>query len=1197
MRTIHFIIVSLMLAILTLGAVAAAENADAIAGENSTEEITQSPVDDVSLDSNENPALEDPSSEIDMNVSDVADNVKYSEHAACHVNISNADAKGSLYVYIDEMPEDAYGYPVSGPVNGQFQSQNYVSDFGLHQLYVKYVDTSGNYANRTMNFTFTVDDYDLAISENYGDALIGHDYSFGIDIPYDARGRIIITHNGIDYEIDGKYYWMATIPADNLLYGRNNVSLHFIPDEGCKLFEKTAEDSFNAYSIITGPNATVQTYGEVESVVVMLPKDANDNLILKSNKQFFRSAKVVNGTAAISLTDLACGRYKFEATYIGSDYAVEPQTFEFEVVPKVIVPRFAYRANGNFTVEVRMSETTQGNLVIRNSFNGEEKTFPDARGVMMVNLTVPDSGTTVHVKYTQGDITFEKDYTVHARDTNPEFEMNVTVSDVEKGRDLNVAIDVPEGYSITGPEPFDGCFVLFIDNVSVAKSQNLWIFYNTQSLSLGSHEWRVEFLNDSYYHAEPKSGSFNVTYFNCVFDENATLGNAKVFVKLAKDATGVLTLLVDGKEVSSQMIDDYNVLMKLPDDLAISSHDVEVRYVGNYPQASQNATINMDYAFKVSCGYTEIFIYGQPVTITVKTNNRLTGNVNVTVGGKTYTLKLSNGTAQMTLDNLANGTYNVTAMYPGDSAFPAKTDNLTFKVEGYVVLGPLASMFYGSDENVTLILPTDAEGNLTVEVNGAVYRTVRLENGKAAVSLKNLTPGVQTVHAYYTGGDYPVNPYQTNLNVEIPVIYSKEVNAGKNAWIYLVIPEDAQGNVTLNISGKIMNLTHENGIINETIRMERFGSYEFTLSYNGTDYDIALPGGVIEVEPTDFNCPSIITDDDNEMTFTVPVDGKGKVSVYDGDDLFLERNVSGLKVSISLKGLKQGSHNLRVVYEDEKYGNWTQENIRLNVAKPVPSIDISVSGNERNATFTFTLPQNATGGAVIRIDDWSQYMELNEGIIAISFENMTAGDHDVSIQYLGDANYSAAKAQKTVTVDKIIPPKITANDISVIYTAGTLYSVTVYSEGGVLAKNVEVVFKIDGKKVAVVKTNDKGVATYKIAQNPGTYKITAEALGVTVTKKLTVKHVLKLKKVKVKRSAKKLVIKATLVKVNGKYLKNKKITLKFKNKKYTAKTNKKGVAKFTIKKKVLKKLKKGKKVTYKATYLKDTVKYTVKVKK
>ena len=72
---------------------------------------------------------------------------------------------------------------------------------------------------------------------------------------------------------------------------------------------------------------------------------------------------------------------------------------------------------------------------------------------------------------------------------------------------------------------------------------------------------------------------------------------------------------------------------------------------------------------------------------------------------------------------------------------------------------------------------------------------------------------------------------------------------------------------------------------------------------------------------------------------------------------------------------------------------------------------------------------------------------------------------------------------------------------------------------------------------------------------------------------------------------------ASLAKVNGKYLKKKTITFKINGKKYTAKTNKKGIAKVTIKKNVLKKLKVGKKITYQATYLKDTVKKTAKVKK
>ena len=109
-----------------------------------------------------------------------------------------------------------------------------------------------------------------------------------------------------------------------------------------------------------------------------------------------------------------------------------------------------------------------------------------------------------------------------------------------------------------------------------------------------------------------------------------------------------------------------------------------------------------------------------------------------------------------------------------------------------------------------------------------------------------------------------------------------------------------------------------------------------------------------------------------------------------------------------------------------------------------------------------------------------------------------------------------------------------------------------------------------------------------------TTSFTVAKKPVTPAKKTKIK--LTLKKVKVKKSAKKLVLRATL-KINGKAVKGKKITFKFKGKKYRAKTNKKGVAKVTIKKKVLKKLKVGKKVKYQATYGKVTKKYTVKVKR
>ena len=87
-----------------------------------------------------------------------------------------------------------------------------------------------------------------------------------------------------------------------------------------------------------------------------------------------------------------------------------------------------------------------------------------------------------------------------------------------------------------------------------------------------------------------------------------------------------------------------------------------------------------------------------------------------------------------------------------------------------------------------------------------------------------------------------------------------------------------------------------------------------------------------------------------------------------------------------------------------------------------------------------------------------------------------------------------------------------------------------------------------------------------------------------------------LKKVTVKKSAKKLKLQAILKKGSAP-LKGKRVTFKFNGKTYKAKTNSKGIAKVTIKKSVLKKLKVGKKIKYQVKYSSFAAKRTAKVKK
>lgn len=248
---------------------------------------------------------------------------------------------------------------------------------------------------------------------------------------------------------------------------------------------------------------------------------------------------------------------------------------------------------------------------------------------------------------------------------------------------------------------------------------------------------------------------------------------------------------------------------------------------------------------------------------------------------------------------------------------------------------------------------------------------------------------------------------------------------------------------------------------------------------------------------------------------------------------------------------------------------------------------------DKDCIFTVEFPKDAEGTLELFVNgNFVDVVKIVNGIAKIDLSKYK-GVNVISFVYSGDANYPSFEKEAS-----FITTIISANNVNVVYLSGKSYSITVYEFEGIIADQyTQIVIKSNNKAFKTIKTNSKGVASFKITQVPGTYKLSITSLNRTVTKTLTVKHLVALKSVSVKRSAKKLILQASLAKVNGKYLKNKKITFKFNGKKYSAKTNKKGVAKLTIKSKVLKKLKVGKKITYQATYSKDTIKKTVKVKK
>ena len=213
-----------------------------------------------------------------------------------------------------------------------------------------------------------------------------------------------------------------------------------------------------------------------------------------------------------------------------------------------------------------------------------------------------------------------------------------------------------------------------------------------------------------------------------------------------------------------------------------------------------------------------------------------------------------------------------------------------------------------------------------------------------------------------------------------------------------------------------------------------------------------------------------------------------------------------------------------------------------------------------------------------------------DGIAKVEITDVP-GTYDVTTTYNGETYKNKVNVKLNTKTCKITGNK----NIKVDYGGGKYFSVKIVSQDGkVVASGVSVKFTINGK-TKTVKTGKNGIAKIKITDVPKKYTMTTTYNGKSVKNTVIVKQVLKAIKVTVKKTAKKFTLKATL-KINGKLVKGKVITFKFNGKTYKVKTNKKGIAQKTLDKKVIKKLKKGKTYTVKVTYLKDTIKTTVKVK-
>ncbi|WP_458406456.1 hypothetical protein [Methanobrevibacter sp.] len=608
-------------------------------------------------------------------------------------------------------------------------------------------------------------------------------------------------------------------------------------------------------------------------------------------------------------------------------------------------------------------------------------------------------------------------------------------------------------------------------------------------------------------------------------------------------------------------------------------------------------------------------VYGEDQNITIILPQSSQGIAYVSLNNNTYEYEI-NGSSSFNFtvpDELLAETYqltvkivdNITHLYGQDTVewIISQIDKVLF------IQTPADANV--DDENIiiTVLLEDDETGNITVFV-GDKNRTYECFGGNVDIDISDLlVGGNNNIIVYYSGNKKYTNQTKSDqisvnrINPKMNITKSTNLRIDEKISINITLPSGATGNITISSENKNMTITELNTLnIIDISKLLIGGLNTIYIKYSGDSWwDSQIKKETINVtkltSSMDINiAPNPVKIGDNfSIIINMTQNTTGQLLIKINENNY-KINITDDLTILNISSIISGVNKINITYTgDDKYYSLSKS-VNITVLKlDIASNEMKISiTNHTTPNITINVPNNVTGNVLVKINSQKHTISLINGAATLKVNDLTHGVYEAIITYLGDDNYNPFTVNLMFSVPK---PVLKANDINMLYTSGLKYSVYVTASGNpVIGKTA--VFTINGKKINTI-TDNKGYASLKIDLPPNSskYTITAEYQGVKITNQVKVNSIIDTKNLRVKKTAKTLKIKVSLKKVNGKYLKGKKITLKFKGKKYTAKTNKKGVATFKINKKIIKTLKAGKKYAYKVNYLKDSATKKITVKK
>ena len=815
----------------------------------------------------------------------------------------------------------------------------------------------------------------------------------------------------------------------------------------------------------------------------------------------------------------------------------------------------------------------------------------DENGVDQVAYIPKATQTSLTAHYDAAQVTVNKNY----------LESTVTIGDKDEFTYGNVSIE----FSVENPTTIE-IIIINEDNETVFNTTTDERIVNPD-LAAGTYTITITNMGTDNVLKSNATKTFKVNKatvkINVVANDVTYPGN--IIVNITSNLTGKYTVKIGDQKEEINLTANITKTVTFTG-LSANEYIINVTSAEteNYTGAiNDTVTVNVFKATPTITVSAENAVY--PGDLIVNVISDVGGRYTVNVGDKEQDIDLiANVTGKVTFTNLPAKEYIINVNY-------AETENYTGAINDTVKVNIFKATptITVSAENVTypeyltVNITSDVSGKYTVKVGDQQKEVDLTANTVESITFTGLSANEYLINVTYAETENYTSATNNTVKVSVlkttPTITVKAENTTYPGDVIITINTDANGKYNITVGNQTKEETLTAGANTITFTGVKVGNYTITVKYAETEnYTSAINDtvkvSVLKNEAFEPEITAINTANETVITFTFPEDATGNVTVIvDGKQY--NATVENGKATVTMPLIPLDSTVDFEYSGDENYPAKSKETSIANVIAIIKAEDMT-RGYDSGVDYQVTV-----------VDGNGNPMAKKQVIFIINGNKYNATSDDKGIAVLNIKLAIGTYAVTTVnplnndnvTKTVKITTRITGNkNVDTYYGKNYAYKLCIIGDDGkAVGSNVAVKVTVNGK-AQTLKTDKNGHITLKFTKNylPKTYTVTAEYKGIKVTNKVKVNQVLSLKKVKVKKSAKKLVVKATL-KEGKKALKNKKVTFKFKGKKYKAKTNKKGIAKVTIKKSVLKKLKVGKKVTYQVTYLKDTVKRSVKVKK